>query len=222
MDPEFWLQRWREQRIGFHREHTTPALEQHWPSLALPAGSRVLVPLAGKSLDMLWMVAQGYRVLGVELSLLAVQQFLDENALVAKQHVSAQGLHYVAGRIEIIVGNVFVLDDATLASCSGVYDRAAVIALPPPLRKRYAAELYARLPPGCRGLMITLQYPHHEMDGPPFSVDDASVHALFDPDWHVHRLEYRDVLAAEPRFAAHGVHALHSGVYRLERRATPG
>jgi thiopurine S-methyltransferase len=118
----------------------------------------------------------------------------------------------------MICGNVFKLDDATLTTCSGVYDRAAVIALPPPMRKRYAKELYARLPPGCRGLMITLQYLQQEMDGPPFSVDAAEVHALFARDWQVHTLECRDILAAEPKFVAQGVHALHTGVYRLERR----
>ena len=222
MNPEFWLQRWRDQRIGFHRAGTLPLLEKHWPTLALPIDSRVLVPLAGKSLDMLWLAAQGYRVLGVELSPLAVQQFLRENALDATRHDSAQGQHYVADRIEMICGNVFTLDDATLATCSGVYDRAAVIALPPPMRKRYARELYARLPSGCRGLMITLQYPQQEMDGPPFSVDESDVHALFAHDWQVDTLECRDILAAEPKFVAQGVHALHTGVYRLERRpATP-
>lgn len=219
MDPEFWLQRWRDQRIGFHRAGIMPLLEKHWPALAVPSGSRVLVPLAGKSLDLLWLAAQGYRVLGVELSPLAVRQFLHENALVATRHDSAQGQHYVADRIEMICGNVFALDDATLASCRGVYDRAAVIALPPPMRQRYARELYARLPSGCRGLMITLQYPQQEMAGPPFSVDAAEVHALFARDWQVDTLECRDILAAEPTFAARGVQALHTGVYRLERRA---
>ncbi len=220
MDVEFWLQRWRDKRIEFHRQRTLPLLEQHWPALALPVGSRVLVPLAGKSLDMLWLAAQGHRVLGVELSPLAVQQFLGENRLAATQHDSALGRHYVTDRIELICGNVFDLDDATLATCSGVYDRAAVIALPPPMRERYAVEFYGRLPPGCRALMITLEYPQHEMDGPPFSVPESTVHVLFDPDWTVDTLWRLDSLAVEPGLAARGVDALHTGVYRLERRAS--
>ncbi|MEO7067312.1 MAG: thiopurine S-methyltransferase [Rhodanobacter sp.] len=222
MDKAFWLQRWRDNQTGFHRNRPMPLLAKHWPALAVPTGSRVLVPLAGKSLDMLWLAAQGYRVLGVELSPLAVQQFLTENALEATQRDSTQGRHYVAGSIELICGDVFDLDDATLHSCAAVYDRAAVIALPPPLRTRYATELYGRLPAGCRGLVITLQYPQHEMDGPPFSVDEATMHALFDRDWHVETLERRDILASEPRFAAHGVNALHTGVYRLDRRTEDG
>ena len=79
MQPDFWLERWREGRIGFHREEVMPLLVQHWPALAVPAGRRVFVPLAGKTLDMIWLAAQGHPVLGAELSPLAVQQFFEEN-----------------------------------------------------------------------------------------------------------------------------------------------
>ena len=65
MRADFWEQRWREGQIGFHQDEVTPLLRQYWPSLALPAGSRVFIPLAGKTLDMAWLAAQGYRVLGV-------------------------------------------------------------------------------------------------------------------------------------------------------------
>src|SRR5690606_7289998 len=82
MDPDFWRQRWRDNKIGFHQERVLPLLEKHWPSLGLATGSRVFVPLCGKSLDMAWLAARGHRVLGVELSPIAVEQFFDENALV--------------------------------------------------------------------------------------------------------------------------------------------
>jgi thiopurine S-methyltransferase len=218
MQAEFWLQRWREGRTGFHHERPMPLLLEHWPSLALPKGSRVLVPLCGKTLDMPWLAAQGHRVLGVELSPLAVAQFFAEHGLVPERHASPMGVHHVAGDIEIIQGDVFGLDDATLAGCDAVYDRAAVIALPAPMRERYAHEVYARLPTGCRGLMITLEYPQAEMEGPPFSVDAAEVDVLFRGDWNVDLLERRDILAAQPEFQEAGVSSLHTGVYRLQRK----
>jgi thiopurine S-methyltransferase len=221
MQAEFWLQRWREGRTGFHRDTPLPLLLQHWPTLALPRDSRVLVPLCGKTLDMPWLAEQGHRVLGVELSPLAVEQFFAEQGLTPERCESPMGMHHVAGNIEIIQGDVFALDDATLASCAAVYDRAAVIALPPPLRERYAREVYARLPAGCRGLMITLEYPQHEMEGPPFAVDADSVHALLDRDWQVEQIDRRDILASQPRFQEDGVTALHTAVYRLRRRPTP-
>ncbi len=217
MQAEFWLQRWRENRTGFHRDAPMPLLVQHWHALRLPEESRVLVPLCGKTLDMQWLAEQGHHVLGVELSPLAVKQFFDDHHLSPETHESAMGMHHVAGNIEIIQGDVFGLDDATLAGCDAVYDRAAIIALPPAMRERYAHDIYARLAPGCRALMITLEYPQHEMDGPPFSVDADNVNALLGDTWRVDLLERRDILASQPQFRSDGVTSLHTGVYALRR-----
>lgn len=99
-----------------------------------------------------------------------------------------------------------------------MYDRAALIALRPDLRRRYVDALYAALPSGSRGLLITLDYPQPQKAGPPFSVDAAEVHALFDSCWTVALLERRDILAQQPGFVAAGVTALHTAVYRLHKR----
>lgn len=219
MQPDFWQQRWHDGQIGFHQDRVTPLLEQYWDVLALPARSRVFVPLAGKSLDMLWLAARGHRVLGVELTRIAVEQFFDENGLQPDIRETRLGKHYVAGEIELILGDAFALDTPALAGCEGVYDRAALIALPAEMRKRYADELYSRLQTGCRGLMITLEYPQHEKSGPPFSVAQDEVRALFERDWAIDRLERRDILATQPVFVAEGVTALHTAVYRIDRHA---
>jgi len=216
MQPEFWLQRWQQGQIGFHRAEVMPLLERHWPSLQLDPGSRVLVPLCGKSLDMHWLAAQGHRVLGVELSPLAVQQFFAEAGLRPERRSSAMGEHFSAGPIEIILGDAFTLDDATLAGIAGLYDRAALIALPPELRQRYRDTVYARLPTGCRALLITLEYPQAEKAGPPFAVGQAEVES-FAPAWRVELAERRDILAQEPGFRAEGVSALSTAVYRMQR-----
>lgn len=199
-----------------------PLLQHHWDALALPAGRRVFVPLAGKSLDMLWLAGRGHRVLGVELSQIAVDGFFAENGLTPEVHDSRYGRHHTAGAIELIRGDAFALDAAALADCSGVYDRAALIALPPAMRRRYAEELYARLPADCRGLLITLEYPQPEKSGPPFSVDEAEVHRLYEARWSIDLLERRDILDSQPGFVAEGVSALSTAVYRLRRRAADG
>ena len=216
MDSEFWLQRWREGRTGFHQTRVMPLLEKHWPGLALPIDSRVFVPLAGKSLDMIWLAAQGHRVLAVELSPLAIDQFFTENNLTPTEHDSPLGRHYVAGHIELICADVFDLSQADLADCAGFYDRAALIALPPGQRQRYADQLYGRLPRGCRGLLLTVDYPQEEMDGPPFAVPEDEVHRLYDTEWTVTRLEEREILSKEPKFAERGLSRMSTGVYRLE------
>lgn len=218
MDPDFWHERWREGRIGFHQDKPTPLLLKHWPTLAVAPGAQVFVPLAGKSLDLAWFASQGYRVLGVELSQLAVEQFFAEHGLEPSVRTSRYGTHYGAGNIELVCGDAFGLDEAALAGCDAVFDRAALIALPPDLRRRYVRELHTGLPHGCRGLLVTLEYPQHEKEGPPFSVSEAEVRESYGRDWEVEVLERRDILAQQPQFAAEGVTALETVVYRVLRR----
>ena len=217
MDADFWLQRWQEGQIGFHRSDVMPLLEKHWPSLQLPAGSRVLVPLCGKSLDRHWLAAKGHRVLGVELSPLAVTQFFEEAGLEPVRTTSHYGEHFSAGPVEIILGDAFGVDPALLADVDGVYDRAALIALPADLRLRYRDTVYASVPTGAQGLLITLEYPQSEKAGPPFSVEQPEVEALFAAPWRQTLLERRDILDQEPRFREEGLSALETAVYRLRR-----
>lgn len=217
MNPDFWRQRWADNQIGFHQEGPTPLLLKHWPALGIAPGAKVFVPLAGKSLDMAWFAAQGHRVLGVELSWLAVEQFFDENALVPDIRESKYGRHYTAGSIELICGDAFALDAEILRECGAVFDRAALIALPPEMRTRYAHELYARLPSGCRGLLVTLEYPQDEREGPPHSVQEEEVRALYARDWRIDLLERRPIPPDHPGFVA-GVSRLDTAAYALHRR----
>lgn len=219
MDPDFWHQRWREGRIGFHQDRATPLLERHWQAIGVPPGARVLVPLCGKSLDMDWLAARGHEVLGVELSELAVRQFFEERGLEPETRTTGSGTHFRSGAIEIILGDAFAMDASLLAGCQAVFDRAALIALPPDLRRRYAGTVHARLPTGCRGLLVTLEYPQEEKDGPPFSVDGAEVGALFDDGWRLSLLERRDILDGQPGFVADGVTRLHTVAWGMQKLA---
>ena len=218
MEPGFWHERWREGRIGFHQPSVTPQLERHWDALRLAAGSTVFVPLCGKSLDMRWLAARGHRVLGIELSAIAVREFFSEQGLEPTLRETAYGLHHEAGPFEIIVGDAFGLDRAALAACAGVFDRAALVALPPDLRRRYAHGTWAALPQGCRGLVVTLEYPQAQKAGPPFAVAAEEMLVLFGEDWAPVLLERSDILATEPRFIEAGVDALASSAWRLERQ----
>ncbi|MEO9089169.1 MAG: thiopurine S-methyltransferase [Rhodanobacter sp.] len=215
----YWFERWREGRTGWHSDQPTQLLLKHWPGLEIPPRTHVLVPLCGKSPDLLWLAAQECLVTGVELSPLAVEQFFAENHLTGRKRAEADGEHWTAASIEIVNGDVFNLSAETLASTGAVYDRAALIALPPPMRERYLHEVYGKLPYGCHALLITMDYPQHEMDGPPFSVEDKEVHRLFDPAWEVELLERHAVPASQPPFSVHGVTVLHTSAYRLFKHA---
>ena len=216
-----WIERWRDGRIGFHQATPSPLLVEFWESIGVPAGGRVFVPLAGKTVDMPWLAERGHRVFGVELAPMAVAQFFEEldprfGEVAVDQ--TPKGTLTKAGPIELLCGNVFALGARDLADCVAVFDRAALIALPPDLRQRYAREVYARLPSGCVGLLITLEYPPHEKQGPPFTVPESEVRALFERDWTLEVLTRRDILPYQAAFREEGVTALSAVAYRMQRR----
>ncbi|MCB1842419.1 MAG: thiopurine S-methyltransferase, partial [Halioglobus sp.] len=76
---EDWLGRWREGRTGWHEAGGSAALRRYWPSL--PAGTRVLAPLCGKSADLVWLAKRDLDVVGVELSRLAIEAFFAEQRI---------------------------------------------------------------------------------------------------------------------------------------------
>ncbi len=217
MDPDFWHERWNSNRTGFHQNEINPYLKKHWPSINPKPNGRILVPLCGKSLDILWLHEQGHPVTGVELSPVAVESFFSENGLepVRKSKGPFQSLAH--NGIELLCGDFFSLSASHLPGISGVYDRAAMVALPPNLRIQYADLLGNFLPSGAGILLITLDYPQPEMEGPPFSVPETEVHQLFQNNFAIHCLESQDVLSENPRLQSHGVTRLHETIYRLER-----
>lgn len=217
MQPEFWYDRWDRNQIGFHLSEANPYLRRLWSSLQLAQGSRVLVPLCGKSLDLSWLAAQGFEVLGVELTQTAVEQFFSEQQVVP--HIRQQGAFTVfeAGPVTILCGDVFKLTAAEVAGCSAFYDRAAMIALPPEMRADYARLLTRILPQGCQGLLITLDYDQSQMKGPPFSVPDAEVQDLMAPAWSLRVIEQPDVLDQEWKFLKGGVTRLVERVYEVKK-----
>ncbi|ANI04801.1 thiopurine S-methyltransferase [Pseudomonas putida] len=216
MEPAFWQQRWADNQIGFHQAQVNPYLQTYWPQLQLAPGSRVLVPLCGKSLDLAWLAGQGHRVLGVELSRRAVEDFFREHGLEAE--VRQQGAFEVwrSGDVQLWCGDFFALRAEDVADCVGLYDRAAVIALPVQMRARYMQLLSGLLPTSCRGLVVTLEYDQSLLAGPPFSVRDEELRQGF-AGWQVEQLEAVEVIEESPKFVQAGASSLLERVYRLSR-----
>ena len=217
MEPDFWKQRWREQRIGFHLPEVNPWLKRYWPRLGVPPGSRVFVPLCGKSLDMLWLRDQGYPVLGVELSGLAISSFCEENSLRGQAREEGPFMRHRLAGLELLQGDFFDLQPDDLAEVAGVWDRAALVALPQSLRSRYARKLGRLLGPGTAMLLVTMDYPQQEMQGPPFSVPAQEVEALFQGDFTLELLATEDNLAANPALRERGLSRMLEQAWRLRR-----
>lgn len=217
MDPQFWLDKWTRGETGFHRDAVHPLLAAHGARLFLP-GRSVFVPLCGKSRDMLWLRDRGCTVIGVELAEAAVAAFFDDNGLAAVREPAGALTVWRASGLTIYQGDVFDLGPAQLADIDCFYDRAALIALPPAIRARYAARLRSLLPASCRGgLLITLEYDGREMQGPPFTVGGEEVARLFGARFTPRLLEALDARQLEPHLAR-GLTALTESAWLLVSR----
>jgi thiopurine S-methyltransferase len=217
MDPAFWHERWKTQDIGFHQPDFHALLQKYWPRLEIPAEGPVFVPLCGKSLDMVWLAQQGHRVIGAELSERAIDDFFAGQGLVPAARTVGNFTVKSARSYELWCGDMFDLPHEAVADVAGVYDRAALIALPPVLQQRYAETLTALLPAPAPILLITLDYEQAQMSGPPFSVPRGRVHALFDGKYGCTEIECRDVLAGHPHFMKRGLTALEECAFLLQR-----
>jgi thiopurine S-methyltransferase len=218
MRADFWHKKWQTNEIGFHQADTNPHLRKHWPDLTVAKGSQILVPLCGKSLDMLWLRDQGYEVLGVELSPLAVETFIKENNLEATVTDEEHFKRYQMEGITILLGDIFNLSNEEMASCTAVFDRASLVALPPEMREAYAGLMKGGLTPQCKILLVSMDYEQSEMEGPPFAVTTDEIVALYGDSYYVQEQEAFDILEANPRFRERGLSRMKEHVYYLHRK----
>ncbi len=218
MERDFWLERWENNQIGFHQAEFSPYLKEHWPQIAESQDCQVFVPMAGKTLDMIWLANFGHKVTGVELSELAVDAFFDENNLPVEKSQVGEHIRHSAGNIELLCGDYFKISAEDTANVKAVYDRASMIAMPPALRTQYAAHMAQLLKPGTKVLLISMEYAGGDMQGPPFSVTEKEVHELFDDNFEVTLLQTVDVLEKNQRFKERGLETMLEKVYRMVRK----
>jgi thiopurine S-methyltransferase len=215
MEPDRWLRSWEEGRIGFHRGAVEPALIEHWPTLDLPDAARVLVPLCGKTHDLIWLAERGHEVVGVELSPLACEAFFDEHGLAPTIERSGAYTRWSSGPITVLQGDIFDLD---LPPFDAVWDRAATVALDPGRRTRYAELIARHVLPGAPSLLVAFDYPQVEMSGPPFSVGATEVERLYGLGFELTRLAHHDLTLEADNAARWKLSSLHEAVWRLRRR----
>ena len=207
---EFWLDRWKTGRIGFHQEGVNPKLIEFWP--ILPKGSSVLVPLCGKSNDMIWLAEQGYWVTGVELSSLAVIQFLGDNDLSYETYQQGElKIHTVNGLpLRIVEGDYFLFNETEFDAC---YDRAAMIAMPDSKRTEYVSHTLQRLSSTASLLLVSLHY-DGDKQGPPFSVNDDSVVSLWGNQ--IQKIASENLALTNPQYKEEGHNIFEESVWRIQ------
>lgn len=174
MEKSFWHQRWEKNEIGFHAPEANPGLVRYFKELSLPENSRVFIPLCGKTLDIGWLLSKGHRVAGAELSRIAIEQLFQELGVVPRITKAGPLEHFRAENLDIFVGDLFELEKGLLGPVDAVYDRAALVALPPEMRVRYTKHLMA-ITDKAPQLLICYEYDQSLAPGPPFSVPPEEV-----------------------------------------------
>lgn len=207
----FWQPKWQEGQIAFHEGAPNELLVKCASELG--ERTRVLVPLAGKAVDLVWLASRGHEVVGVEFVPEAVQAFFEERRITPK--VEKRGPHqtFTAGAVTLVLADMFKVTPEALGTFDAVYDRAALVALVPNLRARYVETCARLLSPGGRTLLISFGYDQSKTSGPPYSVEESVVHALYAPRT-VRRLETRQT-SVSPRLAAAGVPFLEESAYLI-------
>ena len=182
MEHNFWHQRWQNKQIGFHLAEANPLLVRHFARLEVKQGARLFLPLCGKTLDIAWLLNQGYSIVGVELSQIAIDELFANLGMSPKIEMLGDVLHYSANTpeqsIDIFVGDIFAVTPSMLGKVDAVFDRAALVALPEEMRQHYAMQIMA-LSAHAPQLLVCFVYDQSLQAGPPFSVDSTIVSSLY-------------------------------------------
>jgi len=196
MDAEFWHERWASKNIGFHENQPNASLVQHLNTLQLEDNAHVFVPLCGKSLDIGWLRKQGFAVSAVELSEIAVKELFKELQISPVVTPSANDgenlLCYAVPGLQIYVGDLFLLKQQHFSDIDAVYDRAALVALPPEMRHRYARHLQ-NITKNAPQLLVTFDYDQNQMAGPPHAVPAQEVKQHYSKTHRITKLSENSV-----------------------------
>lgn len=192
MDAQFWHDRWAKNEIGFHKNEANPFLVKYVHELALKKGDRVFVPLCGKTLDIPWLLSNGYRVAGAELSALAIDQLFSSLGVTPTITKNGRIAHYHANSIDIFVGDLFDVTRTMLGPVDAIYDRAALVALPDTIRNRYTAHV-TDITDHAPQLLICYEYDQRAAEGPPFSISHEEVRRHYATRYQLKLLTSEDV-----------------------------
>lgn len=217
MDTDFWLTRWQNNEIGFHKTEPNRYLRRFVDRLASPE-QPIFLPLCGKSVDLAWLAQRGARSIGVEVCELACRAFFEESNQTAKVTQEGNFRVYHSSETTIYCGDFFDLPPSVVTNASGVFDRGALVALPSKMRQHYAQHMSALLARGVRMLLVAIEYKQSEMNGPPFAVMETEVRELYSEHFDIELLLTDDVLADNPHIQQRGVQSFVEKVYLLERR----
>ncbi|MDH0719415.1 thiopurine S-methyltransferase [Acinetobacter junii] len=188
MKHEFWHDKWQKNEIGFHLNQPHSLLVKYIDSLNLEKNNRIFLPLCGKSLDIHWLLAQGYHLIGIDLSPIAIEELMAELAIPFTERKLEKLTHYHHPQIDLFVGDFFELTSSNIGKIDAIYDRAALVALPEEMRTDYAQHLM-QISNQATQLLISFEYDQSVMAGPPFSIPPQQLKDYYSKQYQLQLLD---------------------------------
>lgn len=216
MQKKFWLERWEKNETKFNQKEVNPYLLQYKNFFEPLKGKRVLVPLCGKSIDLLWFLKEGAEVIGVEFSALAIESFFKEHHLTYEKTEKKPFIIYSSGALKFICGDFFQLKKEDIGEINWIYDRASIIALNKELRIQYGIQISKLSDRNTQIFMIVLSYDSHGNEGPPFSVPQDEVHELFSKNFQIQLISENERKDVMPHLVKRGLVDLKDSVFLME------
>lgn len=188
MQHEFWHQKWQKNEIGFHLNQPHPLLVKYMGCLNISPNSRIFIPLCGKSLDIHWLLTQGYHVVGIDLSPIAIHDLISTLGLSFTEMQSGNLSHFHHPQIDLFVGDFFELTIEQLGQIDAIYDRAALVALPEQMRSQYIQHLI-HIGGHASQLLISFEYDQSIMAGPPFAISTQQLQDYYSSEYDIQLLD---------------------------------
>jgi thiopurine S-methyltransferase len=190
---EPWDQRWSAGKTAWHKTDVHASLQKYCDEYVLNdivAGGRILIPLCGKTVDMVFLAKKRPigEVVGIDGISKAIEEFIQEQSseVEIKKVDPVQGYgKYQGDKITLLTGDFFNITMDIIGDAStlfdGVWDRGALVAIQPSLREQYIDQIgtFIRKPNG-KYLIATVVRPNNDItSGPPFSIDETELRRLF-------------------------------------------
>ncbi|ASG67070.1 thiopurine S-methyltransferase [Francisella halioticida] len=181
---QYWLNRWQNNDIeNFSQESPNEFLIKHFSKLKITSSSTCLIPMCGSSIDILFFLSKGIKVIGIELSEKAAVSFFAENHI-KYEIVDKNGYRYYKGdNVVIYVSDIFNLSEIVknIPTFDIWYDRGAYIALPKELRAKYA-KMMLEVCSGKTQILLLVMEHDRKSQTPPFSVSQDELIKNFSPN----------------------------------------
>ena len=205
MELSYWQSRWQKGNIGWHMDTVYPLLPQICNHLGINSDARVLVPLCGKSLDLLWLADHCDTVTGVDISQKALQHLMQQHHESFVKDTSHGFSIYRSDSLVLWEGDFTKLPPEQIPTQHLIYDKASIIALPAEKREHHAEKVIELSDPNTQIVIQTFEYNQSEMTGPPFSVDTQELKRLFGHRFKLKCLHEQSKLKELQKFMRRGL-----------------